>query len=117
MRSNDSWDFTNLLGPRNLEQEIETVDDVGFDLRTLFGAEASFRNGKITDFIPREHRPLDASRVMIGLPCDLEKTFKLFFREHCRLVGLQDGFEAAFQLSPAKAVLLFQGRDAGQGLR
>src|ERR1019366_10089246 len=117
MRADDPRDLADLLGPRNLKQEIEAVNDVGFDLSALVRAETSLRNGKIANFFRREHWPLDSSRVVVGLPSDFEEAVKLSLWKHRWLVCLNDGLETAFHLDPAETIFLFQGCDAGQRFR
>src|SRR5258708_21522508 len=107
MRADNPRDLADLLGPRNLKQEIETVNDMGFDLSALIRTETSLGNGKIADLFRREHRPLDSSRIVIGLPGDFEKSVKLSFRKHCRLVCLNHGLKAAFHLDPPETIFLF----------
>src|SRR5229473_1001089 len=104
MRADDPRDLADLLGPRNLKQEIEAVNDMRFDLSTLIRTETSLGNGKIADFLRRKHWPLDPSRVVISLSGDFEKAVKLPFRKHGRLVCLNDGLKAAFHLDPAETI-------------
>src|ERR1700692_550422 len=117
MRADNARNFANLPGPRNLKQEIEAVDHVGFDLNALIRAKTSLWNGKIADFIRSEDRFLRASRVVIGLPRDFKEAVKFSFRQHRWLICLQDGLESAFDLGPAKKIFLIERGDARQRFR
>src|ERR1700693_2526535 len=117
MRADDSRNLADLLGPRNLKQEIEAVNDMGFDLGPLVRAEASLRNGKIADFFRREDWPFDSSWVVLGLPGDFKEAIKMCLWKDGRLVGLKDGPEADFHLGPAETIFFFQQSDTGQRLR
>src|ERR1700722_19830141 len=117
MRADDPRNFANLPGPWNLKEEIETVDDMGFDLEALIRTEAPLRNGKIANFFRRKYRLLEASRVAIGLPRDFEKALKLSFRKYRRLICLEDGFKSAFDLGSAKTIFFIERCNARQRLR
>src|SRR5579863_4228948 len=115
MRTDDPRNLADLPGPWNLKQEIEAVDNVGFDLGALVRAEAPLWYGKIADFFRSEHGPLDSTRVLIGLPGDFEKAVEFSLGKDRRLVGLKDSFESSFHLGPAETVFVFERRDARQG--
>src|SRR5579862_532234 len=117
MRADDPRNLADLPGPRNLQQEIETVDDVGFDLGALIRAEAPLRDGEIANFLRCKHGPLDSARVLVGLPGDFKQAVKFSLGKHGWLVGLEDGLKSAFHLNPAEAIFLLEGSDARQGLR
>jgi hypothetical protein len=113
VRSNDSGNFADLLGPGNLKQKIEAVNHVRFNLGALIRAETPFRNGKIADLFRRKNRLFHAARIMIGLPRDFKQTIKFSFGEHGWLIRLQHGLEAAFHLEFTPPVFLFQRSNTG----
>src|SRR5712691_6596190 len=117
MRADDPRDLADLLGPGNLQQEIEAVHDVGFDLGALVGTEASLRNGKIADFLRCKYRPLDSSWIVIGLPGDFKEPVKFSLWKDGWLIGLQNDLESVLHLDSAETKFLFEGRDAGQRFR
>src|SRR6202007_3310333 len=51
--ADDSGNLANLLGPRNLEQKIETMDCVRVNLPALVRAEAPSRNRQVAHFVRR----------------------------------------------------------------
>src|SRR4029077_17759524 len=114
MRADDPRNLADLLGPGNLKQEIEAVNDVGFDLGALVRPQASLRNGKIANFFRREDRPFYSPRVRISLPGDFKEAIKMSLWKHRRLVGLKDGSESVFHLGPAETIFFLQESDAGQ---
>src|SRR5271169_3389559 len=115
--TDDPGNFADLLRPGNLQQEIEAVNHVRFDLRAFVGAQSALGNGKIANLLRRQERPFETSRVAITLARYFVKPVEFSLRKQRRLVSLEDHLEAAFHLGPADAVLLFERRDAGQRLR
>src|SRR5665213_903744 len=117
MRANNSRNLADLPGPWNLQQKIETVNHVGFDLRAFLHAEAALGYGKIADLFWCEDGPLDSARVEVRLSRDFNETVKLSFRKDRRLVCLEDGLESTFHLDPAQSIFLFERSNAGQRFR
>src|ERR1035437_496617 len=62
MRTDNARDLTDFLGPRNLQEKVETVNDVRFDLDALVGIKTPFRDGKEADFFRCQDWTFDAAR-------------------------------------------------------
>src|SRR5262249_42579742 len=67
MRASNFRDEAEIAGPGNLHEEVEAVNDVGFDEAALGGVEAAARNGKEADFVGGEVRALVATGIAVGL--------------------------------------------------
>ena len=72
VRAGNHGNSPNLFGPGNLHQEIEAVHHVRFDLVPLVRVEAALGNGEEAHFFRRQQVVLDAARVAILPPRNVQ---------------------------------------------
>src|SRR6202022_1744437 len=104
----DARDFPDFFSPRDLQEKIETIDDMRFDLEPLVRIETPFWDRKEADFFARQYRALDATRIAVSLARDFEQAIEFSRRQKGWLVRHKDGTERILEFGPAQAVFLLE---------
>ena len=116
MPARDGGNAADLFGPGNLLQKIEGVHYVRFDLQPLGIVQRTFADGKQPYFIGIEQRPPLLAVVAVLPRRDAFQHVEAAFRQHRRLVGLQNGLEPIIHFLQLVRQLLIEARQLGQKL-